>query len=676
MTDDPLLSYSNELSFKLNRPPATIEEDGKFWDALAQSYMTLFRGNPAGFYLRHDDGSYHAIMGEVTTQNWIAHLLNMPDSGLVIVPVTPTGRCSFAAIDMDRHGEQDEPVKWDVLARVITEKNLPLVVVRSGGNKGAHLFCFFRERETEILAVDAIRIMKHYVKILDLPANTEIFPKQTEAKGLGNGINAPYHFVRSEEPGFFANNPVAFDANGIELDLWEDFLTFAWERSVFGAVVLRDLPDAGPAYELAVNTPSQRPIKAAAAREEYGKSLVKLREAPEGEGNKILFQTAKDAGKVLKGLGKTLDEVKAELLHVVTEEWKRPHDRTEAQGTIASGLTSGIAETRAVVFPPTLPWQNSRHAVTITKSPAIIENMLYAAATHALIGKVKLGKTTLCLDAAECIIYGRSFLKEEVVSGSVLYVSEQPLGSFVAELNNSGLVESGQMVLGSPPALGQFEYVCIEHWFKLPWTDIVEAALEQALKIGAKLIIFDTLSRIARIENENDASEVQQAIDVLTPFLEHGIATLFVSHERKSGGDISDAGRGSSAIVGSVDVILRLTKPTGKHPDSYRQLDFIGRFPGPGPKVLERKTADSSSRYTVLGNMAAVQGMNAQQSVMDTLKNADEEYTLSQIVEETEGKRSTTQRAVEKLVEAGLVLKSGDGSKGTPFKYRLKGMPF
>jgi hypothetical protein len=680
LMDTPLLQHKNELSFSLKHPPNSVEEQQQFWNAMATSFRVLFRCNPNKFYVRLDNGDFTARARAVTNEDWLAHLWNMPDSDLVLSPICENNQVYWAGIDIDRHGEEQEAVKWDVLARLVTELRLPLVVTESGGGMGAHLFCFFRERETGIPAADAIRLMKHYVKLLGLPERTEIFPKQAETKNVGNGLNVPYHY-RKGPPGYAASNPVAYDAEGNQIEHWEDFLTFAWQRSKFGNLLLRDLPvsdgTSATATQIKISTAADRPIKAAEAREQYARNLEALRNAPlDGQGNDLLFKTAAYAGNVLKALGKGQEGIKSELLQIVCHEWKSPHNETKASATIDSGLTKGISEPRAIVLPPVLPWCNSRAAVTSIKSPAIIDHMIYAAALTGLIGRVKLGKTTLALDACECIVMGRSFLKEPVMSGSVLYVSEQPLGSFVAELNNSGLVETGQIVLGSPPPLGEFEYVCIEHWFKYTWKEIVEATLARAVEIGAKLVCFDTLSRIARVENENDASETQRAIDELTPFLQAGIAVLFVAHERKSGGDIQDASRGSSAIVGSVDVILRLVKPTGNHPESYRQLDFVGRFPAPSaPKVLDRKTADSSSRYELLGNVAAVRGATVARTIYALFEDPEDEFSLDELVEETGANKSTVRRAVLKHLEHGSLVQSGTGKKDSPYRYKIGKTP-
>jgi hypothetical protein len=171
---------------------------------------------------------------------------------------------------------------------------------------------------------------------------------------------------------------------------------------------------------------------------------------------------------------------------------------------------------------------------------------------------------------------------------------------------------------------------------------------------------------------------VQRVVDELTPFLKHGIAVLFVSHERKSGGDISDAGRGSSAIVGSVDVILRLTKPEGNHPSTYRQLDFIGRFPGPGsPKTLERQTADINSRYKAIADVAAVAAKSAQQSILDMFDgDVGVGYTFDEILAESLGKRSTVQRSLRDMVQRHRLKKTGPGKRGEPAKYMLQETAF
>jgi hypothetical protein len=683
MTDTPLLDYKNELSFTLARAPSTVEEQKQYWDALATSFMTLFRCNPTKFYILLDEGekNYTARQRTITPEDWIAHLWNMPDADLVLSPIGLNNEVYWCAIDIDRHGEEQEPVQWSALAQRVSEENLPLVVCESARHKGAHLFLFFRERENGVPAADAIRIMQHYVKILGLPDATEIFPKQSQlAEGeVGNGINVPYHF-RKGSPGYTVNNPVAYDAEGNPLEHWEDFLDFAYSRSKFGNLLLRDLPGETPAVTSKKTTAADRPIKAAEARLQYAASLDTLRSAPlDGNGNALLNKTAFFAGSVLKALGKTGEDVKTELLHIVTKEWKSPHNASKASATIDSGLTKGISEPRAVVLPPVLPWRDSSEQITVAKSPSIIDRLIYSGVSTVLLAKPKVGKTTFLLDACECILYGRSFLKEEVVQGNVLFISEQPLGSFVAEMINSGLQTTGQLATAPDAPKGKFHFITVEDWYGHSWADIVEATVAHAVQIDAKLVCFDTLSRIARVEDENSASQMQAAVDLLVPFYANGIATLISQHERKSGGSIEDSGRGTSALAGSVDVLLRLTRSGGTLPGSYRNLEFLGRFPGPSePRVLDRKTAGPGSRYEMMGDTPGVKSANAQ-SIITGLFPADDHafmFSEEQITAGSNLDRTSVYRAIEKLVEDGTLVRTGHGVKGDPFLYYRKEPPF
>src|ERR1017187_1187767 len=109
--------------------------------ALAYSFFNLFIGNPKGFYLRKEDGSYAAVHRELTVFDFLAHLTGVRDCSLLSIPLLPDGTCRWGAIDVDRHGEE-APVDWPALARRVTELNLPLVVCKSKGGKGAWLFLF------------------------------------------------------------------------------------------------------------------------------------------------------------------------------------------------------------------------------------------------------------------------------------------------------------------------------------------------------------------------------------------------------------------------------------------------------------------------------------------------------------------------------------------------------
>lgn len=157
------------------------------------SFMELFIGNGRSF------GRYFPENGRMLTLSAAydvghveAHLSG--EVGLGMVPILDTGGCRFAAIDIDAHGENEEPIDCESLSAQIADMELPLVVCRSKSN-GAHLYCFFSE---EVPAAQARSVLARWAIKLGYPG-VEVFPKQSQLikdnkgnRALGNWINLPY----------------------------------------------------------------------------------------------------------------------------------------------------------------------------------------------------------------------------------------------------------------------------------------------------------------------------------------------------------------------------------------------------------------------------------------------------------------------------------------------------
>ena len=80
-----------------------------------------------------------------------------------------------------------------------------------------------------------------------------------------------------------------------------------------------------------------RPMSKAIARKIHADNLEELRHAPDGAGNATLNTTAFFAARALAALEQTEEEIKDELLDIVTKEWKSPHPEHGARLTIDSG---------------------------------------------------------------------------------------------------------------------------------------------------------------------------------------------------------------------------------------------------------------------------------------------------------------------------------------------------
>jgi hypothetical protein len=324
----------------------------------------------------------------------------------------------------------------------------------------------------------------------------------------------------------------------------------------------------------------------------------------------------------------------------------------------------------------TLVFRDTGETIIPPKPPSFIDNLVYQSSSSVIIAKPKMGKTTLMLDACEAVLMHKDFLKLPTTPTNILYISEQFLSSFVTELGNSGLLTQRNDAYGE-----RLRYVTAEDWYKLSWEQIVELTVAEAVKFRAGLVVFDTLSRIARLENENDASEMQAAVDITTALIKEKIAVKFVQHERKAGGDIFSAGRGTNALMGAVDCVLRLgLPPVGNQPANYRVLEYIGRFPGPRePLIITRESADNLNRYSYVGTEFAVKSNSSKQQVLNLWSHATETendwLTTTTVMDNTELSKMQASRALNSLAEDGDLEQRGDGRKGSPHEYRRRFQP-
>ena len=120
------------------------------------------------------------------------HLDGTLQKGVVLPPIRRSdNKCCWGAIDIDGNIYKDDDFKKEILNK-IQKFNLPLTACYSK-SKGLHLYIKFKNWTDAKLVVD---ILHTFLNKLDLPQNTECFPKQI-ALGkdeIGNGIMLPHMY--------------------------------------------------------------------------------------------------------------------------------------------------------------------------------------------------------------------------------------------------------------------------------------------------------------------------------------------------------------------------------------------------------------------------------------------------------------------------------------------------
>jgi hypothetical protein len=293
---------------------------------------------------------------------------------------------------------------------------------------------------------------------------------------------------------------------------------------------------------------------------------------------------------------------------------------------------------------------------------AIAPGIVIRGAITELTGKIKTaGKTTFLGALVHEVIGGKEFLGRQTRKTRVVWLTEQPPSSFREALRRADLLDSDDVfVLSYGDTIGT------------QWPDVVRVAVQQAKQVGADLLIVDTLPQFVRLigDSENGSGF---ALESVAPLQEaagrDNLAIIVVRHDRKSGGDVGDSGRGSSAFGGAADIVLQLRREDGNPRPSVRVLSGIGRFDGV-PDSLMIELGDDGT-YRAIGDQKAAAREGARRQLLDSAPESElTAKTLEELTDRfTTVKRTLAHEAVTDLLNTGEMQRAGEGKRKSPYRY-------
>jgi hypothetical protein len=313
-------------------------------------------------------------------------------------------------------------------------------------------------------------------------------------------------------------------------------------------------------------------------------------------------------------------------------------------------------------------------SMTTERVTWLVRGFLAVGAVTELSGKAKLaGKSTLILFLTRSVLEGDLCLGAVAMRSPVVFLTEQTPTTFRELLGRAGLLNREDLSL-----------LCHADVAGTTWTQIVRLAKEEAVRLGAKLIVVDTLPQFAglRGDAENNAGD---ALAVLAPVQQsaaRGFAWVVTRHELKGAGEVGESGRGSSAFTGAVDIVLRLSRPDGHQRPTVRKLEGLSRFrETPACLILENISvhcpaagievpAETIDAFQVLGDDEAVTVAEAKSELLALLPACEDGApSVGELVQMTTRPRAALQRALEGLIQTGQVQRVGKGARGNPYRY-------
>jgi len=289
----------------------------------------------------------------------------------------------------------------------------------------------------------------------------------------------------------------------------------------------------------------------------------------------------------------------------------------------------------------------------------IAHGYVAAGAVTEIDGKIKGGKTTLVMALIAAVRRGRPFLGQPTIQTSVIYLTEQNERSYREALRRAGLLTADD--------------VHIMYWSRaqgFEWPEVVGLARLKAREVGAGLLVVDTLAHWAGLtgDAENNAGSALEAVGPLLAAAADGLGVVVLRHERKSGGDVGDSARGSSAFGGAVDIVVQVSRSEGNIRPTLRKLSSLSRFDETPDEQMVELT--ETGEYVSHGDGTAIAHAEAlaavRHSVPDREGLAAEE---KDIVAATGIPRTTAQRAFKELLGDDKIVRVGRGVKGEPYRF-------
>jgi hypothetical protein len=297
-------------------------------------------------------------------------------------------------------------------------------------------------------------------------------------------------------------------------------------------------------------------------------------------------------------------------------------------------------------------------AATEEKVDWIVPGFVAKGAITELGAKVKTGKTTLLLSLIRAISTSDRFFDRPTLRTPTVYLTEQPTASLIQAMDRASL-------------LGREDFYVLQHAdaHGLSWPTVAAEAVKECGRVGAMVLVIDTLSHFAGLKGdaENNAGDALEAMVPLLQAAAAGIGVVVARHERKSGGDVGDSGRGSSAFAGAVDIVLSLRKPEGNAQKTLRVLHALSRFSETPPELLIEFV---DGGYVAVGDPQEAAIKQAKNSILAiSPEKVEEAIGLRELAETAKVPRATTQRALEDLLVEGSLDRTGKGKRGSPYLY-------
>ena len=278
----------------------------------------------------------------------------------------------------------------------------------------------------------------------------------------------------------------------------------------------------------------------------------------------------------------------------------------------------------------------------------VVEKMLARSGVSLLVSQPKAGKSTIARALTMAVTRGKTFLGRQCEKGSAIYFScEDPFPHVLDHYREMGLKKKDEIIVRPGPVPVNF----------------VQLLRMECEKRKPDLVIIDTMTRAMEIRDENSYAAVAYALgEFVEVARDTGVHIMLLHHSRKAGGKGGAEALGSTAIFGSVDTLLSISRD-----GSQRSIYTVPRV----GKAIAEPTAFELDGYEVtLGRTFFAMRMDEHK--VKVLRYMQQEAKPLGVKEFRCGIADKLLRKTLKVLQDGAqVSVSGSGKRNDPFLYSV-----
>jgi hypothetical protein len=313
------------------------------------------------------------------------------------------------------------------------------------------------------------------------------------------------------------------------------------------------------------------------------------------------------------------------------------------------------------------PWPDPKPVSELAKGGAdvdwILHGMIAAGHSTLLSALMKLGKSTLLGFMLKALQDGSDFAGRRTKKCRTLVVSEESETVWAIRRDNIGLDDSLHVL--SRPMLTKPNYA--------EWLNFVLWLDAKAKEQEAGLVIIDTLGKFAPWRDENASADVQATMNPLDRFTGSGMGLLLFHHDGRDDRSVAKGGRGSTALSGAVDILLKLGRYRDNDlVDRRRVLSGIGRF-DEVPDEIVLNLAEDGSGYVAEGDKKALAARELHRAILDSLPVEPPGMTCDEVHAGLDDENRPRRGDVMKTLRNGSMGRDwksgGSGKPRDPFRF-------